>query len=212
VLNGLDEINRARVLRWLGRQIGRCRGCFATHAWGCAAGATHRAGVDHGRIVYGGALRGAPLTAGSQCKPRRASPAVMCAPCGHAAGAARAADQRAVYLTAPRARRDFPHGARGEFWVIRGATVRQDELLRHAVRRSRRSPVGERSSARASSGVAWCVQETRGPRRSASASRSSEQLHRSRVVQSGRHASGRSHDAPSAADRSAARRTLALFV
>src|SRR4029077_19121449 len=98
VLNGLDEINRARVLRWLGRRTGRlpwvlaphrlddvapgprpaaCRGVLPTpRIEDVPPGATHAWVLSRGRIVYGGALRGAPLPRWLAAQPRRASPAV----------------------------------------------------------------------------------------------------------------------------------------
>ena len=57
VLNGLDEINRARMLRWLGHQTGRLPWVLATHRLeDVPPSATHALVLSHGRIVYRGRI------------------------------------------------------------------------------------------------------------------------------------------------------------
>src|SRR5207248_4085453 len=75
VLNGLDEINRARVLRWLARQTGRLPWVLATHRLeDVPPSATHALLLRRGRIVYRGGLRRAPLKRWLAVPPRE-SPA-----------------------------------------------------------------------------------------------------------------------------------------
>src|SRR5438067_1947674 len=55
VLNGLDETNRARMLRWLARQTGRLPWVLATHRLeDVPPSATHALLLRRGRIVYRG--------------------------------------------------------------------------------------------------------------------------------------------------------------
>src|SRR5204862_6751486 len=62
VLNGLDEINRGRVLRWLARQTGRLPWVLATHRLvDVPPGATHALLLSRGRSLYRGRLSRAPL-------------------------------------------------------------------------------------------------------------------------------------------------------
>ena len=63
LLNGLDEVNHGRALRWLEHTArSRLPWILATHrVEDVPAGATHALVLEKGRIVYRGALRHAPL-------------------------------------------------------------------------------------------------------------------------------------------------------
>src|SRR5438046_4548372 len=74
VLNGLDEINRARLERWLERQKGPLPWVLATHRMeDVPPSATHALVLDRGRIVYAGARRAAPLSEWLEAPHRRAA-------------------------------------------------------------------------------------------------------------------------------------------
>jgi len=216
VLNGLDEINRARVLRWLGRQTGRPPWVLATHRIeDVPPGATHALVLRGGRIVYRGALRGAPLTRWLAAPVRRTSPAA------NARRAARPGGRRLVRLINARVyleQRCVLEGISltvraGEFWLIHGRNGSGKTTLLRTLYGDHGVAVGgaiERAGIGA--GVALEVFKKRvglvAPHLQAD---HPAQLTVAEVVQSGRHASVGLNDAPSAADRFAARRTLALF-
>jgi molybdate transport system ATP-binding protein len=216
VLNGLDEINRARVLRWLGRQTGRPPWVLATHRIeDVPPGATHALVLSGGRIVYCGALRGAPLTRWLAAPVRRASPAAS------AHRAARPGGRRLVrlinarvYLGERRVLEGISLTVRaGEFWLIHGRNGSGKTTLLRTLYGDHGVAVGgaiERAGI--GPGVALEVFKKRvglvAPHLQAD---HPAQLTVAEVVQSGRHASVGLNDAPSAADRFAARRTLALF-
>jgi molybdate transport system ATP-binding protein len=62
VFNGLDEVNRHRILHWLARAGRRLPWVLATHRLeDVPAGTTHALVLDRGRIVYRGSRRRAPL-------------------------------------------------------------------------------------------------------------------------------------------------------
>ena len=216
VLNGLDEINRTRVLRWLGRQTGRLPWVLATHRIeDVPPGATHALVLRGGRIVYRGALRGAPLTRWLAAPVRRTSPAA------NARRAARPGGRRLVRLINARVyleQRCVLEGISltvraGEFWLIHGRNGSGKTTLLRTLYGDHGVAVGgaiERAGIGA--GVALEVFKKRvvlvAPHLQADYP---AQLTVAEVVQSGRHASVGLNDAPSAADRFAARRTLALF-
>ena len=216
VLNGLDEINRTRVLRWLGRQTGRLPWVLATHRIeDVPPGATHALVLRGGRIVYRGALRGAPLTRWLAAPVRRTSPAA------NARRAARPGGRRLVRLINARVyleQRCVLEGISltvraGEFWLIHGRNGSGKTTLLRTLYGDHGVAVGgaiERAGIGA--GVALEVFKKRvglvAPHLQAD---HPAQLTVAEVVQSGRHASVGLNDAPSAADRFAARRTLALF-
>jgi molybdate transport system ATP-binding protein len=216
VLNGLDEINRTRVLRWLGRQTGRLPWVLATHRIeDVPPGATHALVLRGGRIVYRGALRGAPLTRWLAAPVRRTSPAA------NARRAARPGGRRLVRLINARVyleQRCVLEGISltvraGEFWLIHGRNGSGKTTLLRTLYGDHGVAVGgaiERAGI--GPGVALEVFKKRvglvAPHLQAD---HPAQLTVAEVVQSGRHASVGLNDAPSAADRFAARRTLALF-
>ena len=215
VLNGLDEINRARMLRWLGRQTGRLPWVLATHRLeDVPSSATHALVLSRGRIVYGGVLRGAPLKRWLESQPRESPPE-------SARRAARPGGRSLVRLTNARV---YLEGRRvldgisltvraGECWVIHGRNGSGKTTLLRTLYGDHGVAVGgaiERAGV--GPGVALEVFRKRvgliAPHLQAD---HPAQLTVAEVVQSGRHASVGLNDAPSAADRSVARRTLALF-
>ncbi len=216
VLNGLDEINRGRVLRWLARQTGRLPWVLATHRLEeVPPSATHALLLRRGRIVYGGALPGAPLTRWLAAPARRESPAPSARAAARPGGRSlvRLINAR-VYLDERRVLEGISLTVRpGEFWVIHGRNGSGKTTLLRTLYGDHGVAVGgaiERAGTGA--GVALEVFRKRvglvAPHLQADHPR---QLSVAEVVQSGRHASVGLNDAPSAADRVAARRTLALF-
>lgn len=215
VLNGLDEINRARVLRWLGRQTGRLPWVLATHRIeDVPPAATHALVLSRGRIVYGGALRRAPLARWLAAQPRRASPAVSARRAARSRRSLVRLINARVYLEQRLVLEGISLTVRaGEFWVIRGGNGSGKTTLLRTLYGDHGVAVGgaiERAGV--GPGVALDVFKKRvglvAPHLQAD---HPAQLTVAEVVQSGRHASVGLNDAPSAADRSAARRTLALF-
>ncbi len=215
VLNGLDEINRARVLRWLGRRTGRLPWVLATHRIeDVPPGATHALVLSRGRIVYGGALRRAPLTPWLAAQPRRASAAVSARRAARSGRSLVRLVNARVYLEQRLVLEGISLTVRaGEFWVIRGGNGSgKTTLLRTLYGDYGVAVGGAIERAGVDPGVALDVFKKRvglvAPHLQAD---HPAQLTVAEVVQSGRHASVGLNDAPSAADRSAARRTLALF-
>jgi len=216
VLNGLDEINRARVLRWLARQTGRLPWVLATHRLeDVPPSATHALVLSRGRIVYRGRLRGAPLARWLAAPARCESPPLSARAAARPGGRSlvRLINAR-VYLDEHRVLEGISLTVRaGEFWVIHGRNGSGKTTLLRTLYGDHGVAVGgaiERAGTGA--GVALEVFRKRvglvAPHLQADHPR---QLSVAEVVQSGRHASVGLNDAPSAADRSAARRTLALF-
>ena len=216
VLNGLDEINRARVLRWLGRQTGRLPWVLATHRIeDVPLSATHALVLSGGRIVYRGTLRGAPFTRWLAAPARRASPAARARRAARPSGRSlvRLINAR-VYLGERRVLEGISLTVRaGEFWLVHGRNGSGKTTLLRTLYGDHGVAVGgaiERTGI--GPGVALEVFKKRvglvAPHLQAD---HPAQLTVAEVVQSGRHASVGLNDAPSAADRFAARRTLALF-
>src|SRR5207253_1493702 len=215
VLNGLDESNRARVLRWLSRRTGRLPWVLATHrVEDVPPGATHALLLRRGRIVYRGGLSRAPLKRWLAAPPRES-------PTPGARHEARSGGRSLVRLNEARV---YLEGRRvidgvsltvraGEFWVIHGPNGSgKTTLLRTLYGDHGVAAGGAIERAGTGAGVALDVFRRRvgliAPHLQAD---HPAQLSVAEVVQSGRHASVGLNDAPSAADRSAARRTLALF-
>jgi molybdate transport system ATP-binding protein len=226
VLNGLDALNRTRVLGWLARRARRLPWVLATHRLEDVPRGANRALVlERGRIVYRGRLRRAPLAAWLEAHP--SGPA---APAEHSVGrkAQRlAATRRArrgrelvrlcgarVYLDGSRALSDISLAVRsGECWVVHGRNGSGKTTLIRTLYGDHGVAVGGRIE-RAGHGAGVPLERFKkrvglvAPHLQAEHPR---ELTVSEVVQSGRHASVGLNDAPSAADRSAARRALALF-
>ena len=212
VLNGLDEVNRARMLGWLARRRRRLPWVLATHRLEDVPRGANRALVlERGSVVYCGAVRGAPLREWLSAGHRpRARP-----PARGAAGRelVRLRDAR-VYLDGSRALCGISLAVRtGECWVVHGRNgAGKTTLLRTlygdhgvavggGVERADLSPGVPLESFRKRVGLVAPHLQAEHPR----------ELTVAEVVQSGRHASIGLNGAPSPADRAAARRTLALF-
>ena len=222
VLNGLDAVNRTRVLGWLARRARRLPWVLATHRLEDVPRGANRALVlERGRIVYRGRLRRAPLAAwlaqGLGARQQRRAP-------GARAGAAARRARRGrelvrlcgarVYLDGSRALSDISLAVRsGECWVVHGRNGSGKTTLIRTLYGDHGVAVGGRIE-RAGHGAGVPLERFKkrvglvAPHLQAEHPR---ELTVSEVVQSGRHASVGLNDTPSAADRSAARRALALF-
>ena len=248
VLNGLDAVNRARVLGWLARRARRLPWVLATHRLEDVPRGANRALVlERGRIVYRGRLRRAPLAAWLEAHPSGpAAPAehsvgrrahgLEAHPSGPAAPAEHSVARRAhglaatrrarrgrelvrlcgarVYLDGSRALSDISLAVHsGECWVVHGRNGSGKTTLIRTLYGDHGVAVGGRIE-RAGHGAGVPLERFKkrvglvAPHLQAEHPR---ELTVSEVVQSGRHASVGLNDAPSAADRSAARRALALF-
>jgi molybdate transport system ATP-binding protein len=234
VLNGLDAVNRARVLGWLALRTRRLPWVFATHRLeDVPRGANCALVLERGRIVYRGRLRRAPLAAWLDAHRPEAAAAAghavarqapgLDAPGPRAGAAARRARRgrelvrlsgARVYLDGSRALSDISLAVRsGECWVVHGRNGSGKTTLIRTLYGDHGVAVGGRiERAGVAAGVPLEHFKQRvglvAPHLQAEHPR---ELTVSEVVQSGRHASVGLNDAPSAADRSAARRALALF-
>lgn len=214
VLNGLDARNRERIMRWLGRRSRRLPWVLATHRIeDVPAGATHALVLNRGRVVYRGALRGAPLWQwlggrGSAAPRSRLSRRERCT-----RWLVRLSNAR-VYLE----QRPVLAGVSltvhaGEFWVVHGHNgAGKTTLLRTLYGDHGVAVGGSVERARAVAGIPLETFKRRvglvAPHLQADHPR---QLTVEEVVQSGVHASvGLNHRA-SSAHRVAARRALATF-
>ncbi|HEV2285423.1 MAG TPA: ATP-binding cassette domain-containing protein [Steroidobacteraceae bacterium] len=215
VLNGLDALNRARVLGWLARRARRLPWVLATHRLEDVPRGANRALVlEHGRIVYQGTRAGAPLARYLEAHRGRAG-----APAAHAVRRrpgrelVRLTGAR-VYLDGSPALRDISLAVRGgECWVVHGRNGSGKTTLIRTLYGDHGVAVGGRIER---AGIAAGVPLERFKRRVGLVAPHLQAEHPreltvSEVVQSGRHASVGLNDAPSAADRSAARRALALL-
>src|SRR2546430_16893228 len=111
------------MLRWLARQTGRLPWVLATHRLeDVPPSATHALLLGRGRIVYRGALRGAPLKRWLEYQPRKSPPA----------SPRRAARPGGPTPARPRAPRAYPGGGPGPPGIGR----------KSARSGSRRDPVG----------------------------------------------------------------------
>ncbi len=215
VLNGLDVVNRARVLRWLAHRR-RLPWVLATHRLeDLPPAATHALVLDRGRVMYAGRLRRAPLarwleTAGPAHPPRAV-------PRRRAPGARRALvrlSNARVYLDGSRVLDGLSLAVRpGECWVVHGHNGSGKTTLLRTLYGDHGVALGggiERDGIAA--GVPLDEFRRRvglvAPHLQADHPR---ELTVTEVVQSGRHASIGLNGAPSAADRRAAHRTLVAF-
>jgi molybdate transport system ATP-binding protein len=221
VLNGLDALNRARVLGWLARRARRLPWVLATHRLEDVPRGANRALVlERGRIVYRGTLRRAPLAAwlghdaggtaprGGARRPRAAARSAR-----RSRELVRLRGAR-VYLDGSRALSDISLAVRsGECWVVHGRNGSGKTTLIRTLYGDHGVAVGGRIER---AGVAAGVPLERFKKRVGLVAPHLQAEHPreltvSEVVQSGRHASVGLNDAPSAADRGAARRALALL-
>jgi molybdate transport system ATP-binding protein len=213
ILNGLDALNRARMLAWLARQTRRLPWVFATHRIeDVPAAVTHALILSGGRIVYRGPRTGAPLAKWLGAPARVAGRALR-----RRARAGRELlrlTRGRVYLDQSRALAGVSLAVRGgECWVVHGRngsgkttllrTLYGDHgvALGGTIARAGVTPGVPLEAFRKRVGLVAPHLQADYPRESTVAE----------VVQSGRHASIGLNEAPSAADRSAARRALASF-
>ncbi|MDB6045840.1 MAG: hypothetical protein JWM63_4391 [Gammaproteobacteria bacterium] len=219
LLNGLDEINHARAVRWLEHtKRSRVPWVLATHRVEDMPGsATHALVLEKGRVVYSGALRRAPLerwlnaeyddlsSAAAPKKNRRRSTS-QC-PLVRLTNAS-------VYLDEHLALEKISFEVRaGECWVVHGRNGSGKTTLLRALYGDHGVATGGRiERAGIEPGVPLEVFKRRvgivAPHLQAD---HPQHLTVAEVVQSGRHASIGLNDPPTAADRAAARRSLAFF-
>jgi molybdate transport system ATP-binding protein len=214
VLNGLDALNRARMLHWLARTR-RLPWVLATHRPAdVPRGATHALVLNRGRVVYAGPMRNAPL---SRWLAARGDPPAAGRPprtCGSRARRLVRLNGARVYLEPRRALTGLSFTVRaGELWIVHGHNGSgKTTLLRTlygdcgvavggSIERVRAAPGAPLESFKRRVGLVAPHLHAEHPR----------ELTVTEVVQSGRHASIGLTRAASAADRSAAQRALAAF-
>jgi len=216
VFNGLDEVNRQRVTRLLTSLKGRLPWVLSTHRLeDVPASATHALVLRNGAAVYSGRLQRARLARwlpsarhSPQPKPRRAK-----APAADRTTQVRLVRAR-VYLGGRPVLKGISLTVRsGEFWVIHGKNGSGKTTLLRTLYGDHGVAVGG-TVARAGIEPGEPLEKFRrrvglvAPHLQAEYPRT---LGVAETVQSGRHASIGMPGPPSAADRRAARRALALL-
>lgn len=230
LLNGLDEANRSRALKWL-ESTGRSAlpWVLSTHrAEDVPSCATHALILDAGRVAYRGSLSRAPLRRWLDQEPR---PEAAFAGAGAARRRTRrsAVDQRArpgegkpiirlenaaVWLDERVILQDLTLAVHpGECWVVHGPNGSGKTTLLRTLYGDYGVALGGRIHRE---GIEPGVPLEEFKRRAGfvAAHLQADHPHEltvSEIVQSGRHASIGLNDAPVAADRAAARRALSLF-
>src|SRR5437667_8023194 len=216
VLNGLDEINRARLERWLGRQKGPLPWVLATHRMeDVPPSATHALVLDGGRIVYAGALRAAPLSEWLEAPHRRAALPKRSRGAQRRSGRTLVRlDQARVYLEGSRVLEGVPLPVHaGELWVIHGRNGSGKTTLLRTLYGDHGVAVGG-TIVRAGTAAGVPLEAFRkrvglvAPHLQAD---HPQELTVEEVVQSGRYASLGLNEPPTAADRAAAHRALAAL-
>lgn len=222
LLSGLDETNHGRALRWLyDTKRSDLPWVLATHRMeDVPACATHALVLEKGRVVYRGVMRDAPLrkwlnqdgpdSAGSVSTgklPKRASRRRLTGPLIRLTRAS-------VYLDEHRALEDLSFEVRpGDCWVVHGHNGSgKTTLLRMLYGDHGVASGGRIERAGIVPGVP--LQEFKqkvGIVAPHLQSDHPQELTVAAVVQSGRHASIGLNDAPNAADRAAANRSLEFF-
>jgi len=232
LLNGLDETNRARASHWL-ESTGRSQlpWVLATHrAQDVPACATHALILDRGRIVYRGGIAKAPLAQWLDHEATKASKRtggremdMSGAPLKNALARPRTRhvgkpivelEHAAVYLDERRILEDVSFDVRaGQCWVVHGANGSGKTTLLRTLYGDYGIAAGGRVQ-RAGIEPGVPLQEFKRRAGFVAAHLQADHPHYltvSEIVQSGRHASIGLNDAPTAADRAAARRALAFF-
>jgi len=214
VLNGLDVRNRERILRWLGRRNRRLPWVLSTHRIeDVPHGATHALVLNGGRVVYRGALRGAPLSRWLGGQGRAACRINPTRRRARRRWLVRLSNAR-VYLEQRRVLADVSLTVHaGEFWVVHGHNgAGKSTLLRTLYGDHGVAVGGSVERARAAAGVPLEMFKRRvglvAPHLQADHPR---RLTVAEVVQSGAHASVGLIRRASGAHRAAARRVLANF-
>ena len=219
LLAGLDSTNHARAVRWLESSRSSLPWVLATHRLeDVPSSATHALVLEHGRVMYRGELRNAPLRkwldpAETVAIPSKARSSVAVASARRKRSLIRLTNA-SVYLDEHRVLEDLSFEVNsGDCWVVHGSNGSgKTTLLRtlygdHAV-----ASGGRIERAGITPGVP--LQEFKqkvgivAPHLQAD---HPQDLTVAEVVQSGRHASIGLNDLPSGADRTAANRSLDFF-
>jgi molybdate transport system ATP-binding protein len=218
LLNGLDAVNHARAVSWLERtRSSRMPWILAAHrVEDVPPSATHALVLEKGRIVYSGKLRRAPLERWLNAAHDEAAPVVAAK--GKRRPRARGCLVRlknaSVYLDEHLALQKISLEVRaGECWVVHGRNGSGKTTLLRTLYGDHGVAVGGRiERAGIEPGVPLEVFKRRvGLVAPHLQSDHPQHLTVAEVVQSGRHSSIGLNDAPTAADRLAARRSLTLF-
>ena len=216
LLNGLDELNHGRALRWLESTARSAMPwVLSSHRLedipGCA---THALVLESGRVVYRGSLRRAPLTRWLQ---RRAASSIR--PAQHQSASRPATRDRVlIRLTNARVHLDEYVALKGvsmtvhagDCWVVHGHNGSGKTTLLRTLYGDHGVAVGGRIE-RAGIEPGVPLQEFKERVGLVAAHLQADHpqdLTASTVVQSGRHASIGLNDEPTGADRAAARRAL----
>jgi molybdate transport system ATP-binding protein len=217
LLNGLDEANHERARRWLeGTARSSLPWVLSTHRLeDVPASATHALVLEHGRIVYRGIMRRAPLTRWL------ALPAATRATTRSASRLRRPSDDALVRLTNAHVHLDEHVALKGvsltihsgDCWVVHGHNGSGKTTLLRTLYGDHGVAAGGRiERAGIEPGVPLQVFKERvGLVAAHLQADHPQELTAGAVVQSGRHASIGLNDPPSAADRAAARRALRAF-
>ena len=215
LLSGLDESNHLRALRWLNETTrSRMPWILATHRLeDVPRSATHALILEKGRVVYRGVLRNAPLQ--TWLNETQTVPALPASKRRRPGSEPIIRLERAcVYLNEQRVLEGLSFEVRpGDFWVIHGHNGSgKTTLLRtlygdHGVASGGRIqrvgivPGVPLQDFKEKVGIVAPHLQADHP----------QELTVAEVVQSGRHASIGLNDAPSGADRAAAKRSMAFF-
>ena len=218
LLNGLDEANRERALRWL-QSTARSRlpWVLSTHrAEDVPSSATHALVLEHGRVAYRGPLRAAPLGRWLGGKSRPAPPRVSSSSrAGSVPGRLLVRmTEASVHLEGHVALHGVSLTIRsGECWVVHGHNGSGKTTLVRTLYGDHGVAVGGRIER---AGIRPGVALQRFKRRVGLVAPHLQADHPqhltvSEVVQSGRYASIGLNDPPTSADRAAARRAITQF-
>ncbi len=215
LLNGLDQTNQARALKWL-ESTGRSHlpWALATHrAADVPSCATHALILDEGRVVYRGAIARAPLSRWLDQEPAAVTAKRTPAPARTGKAIVRLKDA-AVWLDERAVLEHVSFEVHpGECWVVHGSNGSGKTTLLRTLYGDYGVAFGGRVER---VGIEPGVPLDTFKRRAGfvAAHLQADHPHHltvAEIVQSGRHASIGLNDPPSAADRAAARRALAFF-
>jgi molybdate transport system ATP-binding protein len=217
LLSGLDETNHGRALRWLQEtRRSRLPWVLATHRVDdVPSSATHALVLEKGRVVYRGVMRDAPLQKWlNSDEAETESPTTKLASRRGAGGPLVRLTRASVYLDEHRVLENLSFEVRaGDCWVIHGHNGSGKTTLLRTLYGDHGVASGGRIER---AGIVPGVPLQEFKRRVGIVaphlqSDHPQELTVAAVVQSGRHASIGLNDAPSAADRAAAKRSLEFF-